>query len=207
MAASEIPPMQQEGRKEGLSEAKRRLLEQRLRGSASGSKRMDESIRPRPGGASIPLSAEQRRVWLHAAQQPDVPIYNEPCTIYRYGSLDLEVLQRTLSEILRRHEAWRTSFAPDGEEIVHQNLHVLLPFVDLSGLSSSEAETEALRIATEDARKPILLDTAPLFRAHVVRMTPDVHRIYFTFHHIIFDGVSIARVFMPELTAIYASFE
>jgi amino acid adenylation domain-containing protein len=207
MAASKIPPMQQEGRKDGLSDAKRRLLEQRLLGSVSGSKKAGDSIRPRPEGASIPLSAEQRRVWLHAAQQPDVPIYNEPCTIYRYGSLDLEVLHRSLLEILRRHEAWRTSFAPDGEEIVHQNLHVPLPFVDLSGLSSSEAETEALRIATEDARKPILLDSAPLFTVHVVRMTPDTHRIYFTFHHIIFDGVSIARVFMPELTAIYASFE
>jgi hypothetical protein len=101
MAASKIPPMQQEERKEGLSEAKRRLLEQRLRGSAPGSKRMDDSIRPRPKGASIPLSAEQRRVWLHAAQQPDVPIYNEPCTIYRYGSLDLDVLQRAFLEILR----------------------------------------------------------------------------------------------------------
>lgn len=207
MAASEIPSMQQEGRKEGLSDAKRRLLEQRLRGSVSGSKRSDDSIRPSPKGASIPLSAEQRRVWLHAAQQPDVPIYNEPCTIHRYGSFNLEVFQRTLLEILLRHEAWRTSFAPDGEEIVHQDLHVPLPFVDLSGQPPSEAEAEALRIATEDARKPISLDTAPLFRARVVRMASDDHRIYLTFHHIIFDGVSIARVFIPELTAIYASFE
>jgi amino acid adenylation domain-containing protein len=207
MAASEIPQVQQEERKDGLSDAKRRLLEQRMRGSASAPKRAEESIRPRPDGASIPLSAEQRRVWLHAAQQPDVPIYNEPCTIHRYGSLDLEILRRTLDEILRRHEAWRTSFAPDGEEIVHQNLRIPLPFIDLSGLSRKAAEAEALRIATDDARQPISLDTAPLFRARVVRMAPNEHRIYLTFHHIIFDGVSIARVFMPELTAIYASFE
>lgn len=207
MAASEIPPIQEEGRKDGLSEAKRRLLEQRLRGSASGPKRTNDPIRPRPQSASIPLSAEQRRVWLHAAQQPAEPIYNEPCTIHRYGAFDIEVFKRTLLEILRRHEAWRTSFAPDGEEIVHQNLEVTLPFDDLSGLPRAEAETEALRLATEDARKPILLDAVPLFRGRIVRMASEKYRIYFTFHHIIFDGVSIARVFMPELMAIYSSFE
>lgn len=207
MAASEIPPLRQEGRKDGLSDAKRRLLEQRLRGSATSWKRYDEIIHPRPAGASIPLSAEQRRVWFHAAQQPEVPVYNEPCTIYRYGSFDPEILRQTLLEILRRHEAWRTSFAADGEEIVHQHLHVSVPLVDLSFLPYSEAEAEALRIATANARKPLSLSTAPLFRAHIIRMASEEHRIYFTFHHIIFDGVSIARVFMPELTAIYASFE
>jgi amino acid adenylation domain-containing protein len=207
MAAGEITSIQQEGKKEGLSEAKRRLLEQRLRGSVSGSKKVDDSIRPRRDGAVIPLSAEQRRVWLHAAQQPDVPIYNEPCTIHKYGNFDLGILQRTLAEILQRHEAWRTSFAPDGEEIVHGDLQVPLRFDDLSTLPHPEAEIEALRIATEDAQKPISLDTAPLFRARVVRMSSDEHRLYLTFHHIIFDGVSIVRVLMPELTAIYASFE
>ncbi|MFC5864174.1 amino acid adenylation domain-containing protein [Acidicapsa dinghuensis] len=207
MATREIPPVQSEGRKDGLSDAKRRLLEQRLRGSAPGWKKQDESIHPRPPGASIPLSAEQRRVWLHAAQQPELPVYNEPFTIRRHGSFDPEIFRQTLQEVLRRHEAWRTSFAPDGEEIVHQLLHIPLPFVDLSMLPRTEAETESLRIATADTRKPISLDTAPLFRAHIIRIAPDEHRIYFTFHHIIFDGVSIARVFMPELTSIYASLE
>jgi hypothetical protein len=38
-------------------------------------------------------------------------------------------------------------------------------------------------------------------------MKDDEHRLYLTFHHIIFDGVSVSRVFMPELTAIYKAFE
>jgi amino acid adenylation domain-containing protein len=112
-----------------------------------------------------------------------------------------------MNEILRRHEAWRTSFSPEGEVVIHPVVRVTLPLLDLSGLPRAEREAEALRIATDDAHKPIPLDAAPLFRARVVRMKADEHRLYLTFHHIIFDGISIPRIFVPELSAIYASFE
>jgi amino acid adenylation domain-containing protein len=188
-----------------LSEEKRRLLQQRMLGMARGKE--SDLIRPRPEGSRVSLSAEQRRVWLHASQQPDVPIYNEPFTIHRYGSFDLGILEASINEILRRHESLRTGFSPEGEEVIQATARVTLPLVDLSGLPETEREAEALRIATEDAQKPIPLHTVPLFRARVVRMKADEHRLYITLHHIIFDGVSIARIFAPELTAIYASLE
>ncbi len=139
--------------------------------------------------------------------QPDVPIYNEPFTVIRLGSCDLGILEESINEVIRRHEIWRTSFSPEGEQIVHPNVHLPLPFVDLSGLPQAEREAEALRIATEDARTPIMLDAVPLLRAHVVRMKADEHRLYFTLHHIIFDALSISRIFLPELSAIYACLE
>jgi amino acid adenylation domain-containing protein len=188
-----------------LSEAKRRLLLQRLRGAPP--RKGHDPIRPRPAGAAVPLSAEQRRVWLHASQQPGLPIYNEPFTIHRRGSFGLGILEASMNEILRRHEAWRTSFSPVGEQIIHSEVRVILPLLDLSALPRVEREAEALRIATEDAQQPIPMDAAPLFRAFVVRMQEDEHRLYLTVHHIIFDGVSISRIFVPELSAIYSSLE
>jgi amino acid adenylation domain-containing protein len=192
-------------RKEQLSDAKRRLLQQRMRGAESPNE--NQHIRPRPEDAVVPLSAEQRRVWLHASQQPDLAIYNEPFTIHRQGSFDLGILEASMNEVLRRHEAWRTSFSPEGEEVIHDTVRVTLPFVDLSGLPAAEREVEALRIATEDAQKPIPLHAVPLFRARVVRMQADEHRLYLTVHHIIFDAISISHIFLPELAAIYASLE
>lgn len=191
--------------KAGLSEAKRRLLQQHMRGLAL--QKRNDSIHPRPAGAVVPLSAEQRRVWLHASQQPDLPIYNEPFTIQRLGGFDLGILEESVNEFLRRHEAWRTSFSPEGEPVIHDILSVSLPLIDLSGLPPAEREAEALRLATEDAQTPIPLNAAPLFRARVVRLKPDEHRLYLTVHHIIFDGVSISRILVPELSAIYAAFE
>ncbi len=205
MATSHQEEMQTEVQRQRLSEEQRRSLQQRLQGVDSPVE--DESIKPRPPGALVPLSAEQRRVWLHALQQPDVPIYNEPFTLHRQGSFDLGILKASIQEILSRHEAWGTSFSPDGQQIVHERVEVNLPFTDLSELPPLEREAEALRIATEDARTPIRLDEVPLFRLHVVRMTADEHRLYLSFHHIIFDGVSIAKIFVPELATVYKAFE
>jgi len=188
--------------KEGLSGGR---LQRYARAKAL--QREKERIRPRPAGTPVPLSAEQRGIWLHASNQPDLPIYNEPFTIHRHGSFDLGILEASMNEVVRRHEAWRTSFSPGGEQIIHDSVRVTLPFFDLSGLPPAEREAEALRIATEDARKPISLDAVPLFRALVARMQADEHRLYLTFHHIIFDAISIHRIFMPELSAIYASLD
>src|SRR5215468_6090644 len=91
--------------KQRLSEAKLRLLQERVRGTVSQTA-MD-AIRPRPEGNVVPLSAEQRRVWLHA-QQSDLPVYNEPLTICRHGEFDLATLEAALNEVIRRHEALRT---------------------------------------------------------------------------------------------------
>jgi amino acid adenylation domain-containing protein len=197
--------MEAEVNKERLSPAKRHLLEQHMLGMA-GQKR-SEAVRPRSAAAAVPLSPEQRRVWLHAAQHPELPLYNESVTIRRHGSFDLGILEASLNEILRRHEIWRTSFLLDGKTLIHGDVHVTLPLVDMSGLPPAEREAEALRLAAENAHEPVPLDRAPLFRARVVRMKEDEHRLYLTLHHIIFDGVSISRIFLPELSAIYASYE
>jgi amino acid adenylation domain-containing protein len=50
------------------------------------------------------------------------------------------------------------------------------------------------------------LAQAPLLRAKIVRLAPDKHRLYLTLHHIIFDGVSIYRLVVPELCRLYAAY-
>src|SRR5581483_11745457 len=60
--------------------------------------------------------------------------------------------------------------------------------------------------ATADARVPLDLGRVPLFRARLVRLAPEQYRLQLTLHHIIFDGVAIYRVFLPELTALYQAF-
>ena len=79
-----------------------------------------------------PLSFPQQQIWLHSQIAPDVPVYNEPVTIYREGPLDLAVLQKCFAEIMRRHEAWRTTFdVINGEpvQIINPVPEVRLPVV------------------------------------------------------------------------------
>ena len=192
-----------------LSAAKRRLLAQRLSGSSNPRKRT-EKIQPRPAADRTPISPDQYRVWLHASMQPDLPNYNEPITIEHRGSLALNLLEASFNRFLQRHEAWRTSFVIEHEEVlqvVHPELHVKLEMIDLSELPESECAAEAQRLTTQQALQPLRLTDAPLFRVLVLRLAADRHRLHLVLHHIIFDGISIRRTFIPELAAIYAALE
>jgi amino acid adenylation domain-containing protein len=189
----------------GLSSAKRAALERLLRGD--GSLRKRDAIQPRLTNAVVPISPEQEHVWLHAAMAADVPLYNEAITIHRSGPCNVGLLEASFNEVVRRHEIWRTSFAVGSHgtvQRVHEGICVRLPLTDLTGLPLPEREAAALQIATDEARLPFDLGTAPLLRGRIVKLSDLEHRLYLTLHHIIFDGVSIYHVLMPTLTAIYA---
>ena len=160
-------------------------------------------------GDTAPLSFAQQQIWLHAQLDPSIPTYNEPVTIHRHGSLDVRALGRALTEIVRRHQAWRTSFSlADGEpvQVVQPARSISIPLADLSHVPASEREAEARRLAVEDAMRIFDLSQSPLFRVLLARFSDTEHRLFLTLHHIIFDGYSIYRVLLPELAALYAAY-
>jgi amino acid adenylation domain-containing protein len=192
-----------------LSERRRCLLEELLSGAGVAHGKLGARVQPHASCGVVPLSAEQKHVWLHASMAADVPLYNEAITIHRNGPFDRDALEKALNEILRRHRIWRSSIEQrdSGPCLVdHPGLRLSLPLRDVSDLPEAERETSALRIATDDALKPFDLAQAPMLRATVVRLAPEKHRLYLTLHHIIFDGVSIYRLIMPELCRLYAAY-
>jgi amino acid adenylation domain-containing protein len=194
---------------ETISEARRQLLEKLRRGELPSSNRALEPLVSQPPGAQTPLSPGQEQVWFHHHLASPAPIYNESVTIHKRGPLDPVILERCFNEIVRRHEIWRSAFPRiDGKaaQRIDSNVRVSLPLIDLSHLSVEEREAEAVRIATEDARRPFDLNVAPLFRARLFRWAEDYHRIYLTVHHLVFDGVSIYRVLIRELGALYSAY-
>ena len=187
--------------------AKRELLEKYLRGEMG--QRKVSAIPRRAPGETIPLTHAQEQIWVHAQLAPHLPLYNEPVTIHYSGSLNVDALERSFNEILRRHEAWRTSISiVEGApvQIVHDDLSVSLPLVDLTHLPRAQREPSALQIAAEDAREPLDLGKAPLFRTRLIRVDELEYRLYLTLCHIIFDGVALDRVFLPELATLYKAY-
>jgi amino acid adenylation domain-containing protein len=193
-----------------LSDAKRRLLAQRLKGAASPALQL-ERIERRPAGSRTVLGPDQYNLWLDATLHPDEPVYNEIVTVRYAGELDGTLLAQALNLFLARHEGWRTSYRLEGSEvlqIIHPEVHIPpLPLIDLSGLPPSQAEAESNRLATDQARPYLPLDTPPLLRATLVRLAPGDCRLHLTISHLIFDGYSIRRTFLTELATLYASLE
>ncbi len=192
-----------------LPESRRSLIDHYLETQAAR-RRGRTAIGRRDRHEPAPLSYAQEQVWLHAQMAPALPLYNEPVTIHYTGSLDVAALERSLEEIVRRHEAWRTEIRMGDSgpvPIVLPGMPVRLPpVVDLRRMDPREREAAAVRLATEDARVPLRMDEAPLFRMRLVRLDEDRYRLYLVLSHIIFDGVAIYRVFLPELAALYEAF-
>lgn len=191
-----------------LSDARRALLQRYLRGGQARVEGQSAAIRKRSGSEPAPLSYSQQQIFLHSQLAGEALIYNEPVTIHRRGDLDRAALGRSFTEIVRRHEAWRTTFEWGGDggvQIVQPPpTRVEIPFVDLR--AHPRPESEAIRMATADARQPFDLARGPMYRLRLVRLSDLEHRLFLTLHHIIFDGVSLYRVLLPELQTLYEAF-
>ncbi|MFZ0417788.1 MAG: amino acid adenylation domain-containing protein [Candidatus Sulfotelmatobacter sp.] len=193
-----------------LTEAKRKqLLEAYLQMRPESFPAPPSAAAPRRDNSALPLTFAQQQLWLHAQLAPDTSLYNEPLTVRRNGPLDVSALERSFTEIVRRHEAWRTTFhVADGEPLqrVEPPFEIKLPLIDLRHMPQAEREGEALRIAAEDARQPFDLAHGPLFRTKLVCLADEECRLFVTLHHLVFDGFSGYRVFLPELVALYRAF-
>ncbi|HEY0512065.1 MAG TPA: amino acid adenylation domain-containing protein [Thermoanaerobaculia bacterium] len=165
-----------------------------------------------PRGEALEVSFSQQRLWFLDRLEPGSATYNVPMSLHLRGSLDPGALAAALGEVVRRHEALRTTFVEvDGRPF--QRVHPTvpadrrgLPVVDLSGLDADRREAETwLRIA-EEARLPFLLERGPLLRMALLRLGGDEHVLLATMHHIVSDGWSLP-IFVRELSALYAAIE
>src|SRR6202140_2678852 len=156
---------------------------------------------------AFPASFAQQRLWFLDQLDPETAAYNLPRAFRIVGPLDVDNLTRAFHTVLGRHAALRTVFDSvegEGRQIVLSEMDVEIPMVDLAGFSRSERESEALRIAAEEATKPFDLREGPLIRPVLVHLEPETHFLILTMHHIIADGWSISLLFR-EVTKSYAA--
>jgi amino acid adenylation domain-containing protein len=162
---------------------------------------------PRRSGdaARAPLSSGQQRLWFLDRLAPGNPVYNVPTSFRVRGRLDARAFAGALSEIVRRHEILRTTFAVEGGEpvqVIAPGLRFSISQVNLAAAPAEVRDHEAHRLAIEEARRPFDLEQGPLMRATLFRLAPDDHLVLITMHHIVCDGWSIGVLFR-ELAAIY----
>src|SRR5438477_2483539 len=194
-----------------LTEAKRRLLEQMRRGTLRPAAPAAPERKSYSQTNPAPLSLAQEQVWrLDQTAGKVTPLHNESITIHRRGECDLGAIQRSLAEIIRRHEIWRTTYETAGGrpvQIIHPApADFTLPVDDLRTLPEGEREKEALKVATQDARQPFDLKQGPLLRARLVTLRDEEHRLYLTAHQSIVDGITVFDIFPFELATLYEAF-
>jgi amino acid adenylation domain-containing protein len=165
-------------------------------------------VRPVERGGELPLSFGQQRLWLKHQLDPATSLYNIPIALHTTGALDVRALERSLNEIVRRHEALRTTFkAVQGRpvQVVAPAGRLEVPVIELRATGADELRLEARRLAVEEGQRPFDLERGPLMRAAVLRLGADSQVILFTMHHIVSDGWSLG-VLIDEVAALYNGF-
>ena len=153
-----------------------------------------------------PLSFAQRRLWFVEHLEPTV--YNVPVALRIRGPLDRPASERSLNEIIRRHESLRTTFhLVDREPVQHiaDSLDIEIPVVDISSFPAHEKEAELKRFIQAEVRRPFDLETGPLMRVYVVRLAEEENVLLAILHHIISDGWSVG-LFLAEMVPLYEAF-
>ncbi|HKS08030.1 MAG TPA: amino acid adenylation domain-containing protein [Pyrinomonadaceae bacterium] len=153
----------------------------------------------------FPLSFAQQRLWFLHQMDPSNAAYNMPLAFRLSGHLDVDALQWSLDEIVRRHEILRTTFDLLDQEpvqLIAATGTLTLTVTDFSSLPPSVSEAEAEMLATEETQRPFDLVNGPLIRARLMRLAANEQVLLVTMHHIISDGWS-QTILMNELGALY----
>ncbi len=154
---------------------------------------------------SAPLSFAQQRLWFIDQLVPGGTFYNVSSAVRLQGRLDVSALERTITEVTRRHEVLRTTFQMvDGEpaQVIAPVQPFSLSVKDLSALTEQQQEEELQRLASDFSAQPFNLSEDSLLRVGLVRLGEDSHAVMLGTHHIISDGWSMG-VLVKEVVAIY----
>lgn len=190
-----------------LSPEKRQLLLQRLN---QQTEKVAPTIIPAQSreSNSFPLSFAQERLWLIEQLQPGNPFYNISGAVRSQGKLNITALEQSINEIIRRHEALRTTFTSvDGKpvQIIASSLSLKLSVVDLCGIPSSTQEQEVNQLINQESLLPFDLVQGSLLRVKLLQLSQTEYVMLFTMHHIISDAWSMG-VLVDELAALYPAF-
>jgi amino acid adenylation domain-containing protein/non-ribosomal peptide synthase protein (TIGR01720 family) len=161
-----------------------------------------------PREAPIRLSFAQERMWFIDQLEPNNPFYNMLSAVRLTGKLDAAVLERALQEVVRRHEALRTTFdTVEGTPVqrIHETVNMALPLVDLRALPASEREAAVKRAGGIEAQKPFDLHKGPILRPSLFQLDDEDHVLLLSMHHAVADVWALG-VFRSELASLYVAF-
>ncbi len=192
-----------------LSPARRALLAARLTKTRSRmSARSPLLPLPRtPGHNSFPLSFAQERLWFVEQLEPAGARYRPPQTIRIRGPLEVPALERSINEVIRRHEALRTSFPIVNDEPVQRiapSLTVKLDTIDLRRHAEPKRTSELQHIVEEEAQRSFDLVNGPLMRTKLLQTADDEYTLLLSIYHLVSDGWSLG-VFFREVESLYNS--
>jgi glutamate-1-semialdehyde aminotransferase len=152
---------------------------------------------------TAPSTESQRELWTASALGPDASAaFNEAVTVRLRGALDRPALGRALAALVGAHEALHTVFSGDGTALLVEAPGAELPYEELAELGAAERDARVAALRRAQVTEPFDLARGPLWRARLAALGPDDHLLFFSAHHAVCDGWSLA-VILADLADLY----
>lgn len=193
-----------------LSDKQRELLEKQLKKKNVDVNKIGinkEMINPRGHTNASPLSYDQERLWFFNRMHPESHTYNVYGAARLTGTVHHWALEKSINEIVKRHEAWRTVFdSVDGQarQIVLPELQVTVPEADLRFVPDETRDEELQRQMKEEVQRLFDLKKGPLIRFKLFHVSNTESMLVMTVHHIVIDRITFS-IFFKELSLHYQS--
>ena len=190
-----------------LSAEKQVLLQQRLR-SALQRQKEETALPKRQANEPLPLSFSQQQMWVIDQMSPGNPAYNLPVGYRIKSNLNIDALEKSFNEIIKRHETLRTTFTVEDDQpvqVVHSDLTIRINRIDISNLHDEERENRVSELASKEAVRSFDLSQLPLIRVSLFKLSEFEYILFINMHHTITDGWSVG-VLLSELDQFYLHF-
>jgi len=143
-----------------------------------------------------PLSSAQKRLYILQQMELTGTAYNMPIFISPEKGSDLTKIEKTIKKLIKRHEAFRTSFYMVKDEPVqriHDEVEFKIEYDDASPVKH-------LRDIITSFIRPFDLSKTPLLRVGLLKDNEDNQMLLVDMHHIISDGISHEILEMDFIT-------
>ncbi|MCA2621159.1 MULTISPECIES: non-ribosomal peptide synthase/polyketide synthase [unclassified Microcystis] len=156
----------------------------------------------------LPLSYAQQRLWFLDQLEPNSSFYNVPLALHLAGDLQADILEKSLQEIIQRHESLRTNFATiEGNpvQVIKPESNWQLTLVNGKDSPKYREYQEIKKWLEIHSHQPFDLANDYLIRATLLKLSDTEHFLLICLHHIVSDGWSMG-VFIQELTTLYNAY-
>ncbi|WP_045385733.1 condensation domain-containing protein, partial [Mycobacterium kyorinense] len=153
----------------------------------------------------LPLTPLQRGLLFHAstARGSDDDVYAVQLDIALSGRLDQHRLHDALDTVVARHPNLVARFCDQFDEpvqIIPADPQVPWRYLELDG---GDVEEQIQQVCAAERAAVCELTGEPAFRAALIRVAPDRHRLVLTNHHIVLDGWSLP-ILMRDIFARFS---
>jgi len=153
-----------------------------------------------------PLSPMQSGLLYQELLDPDATAYFVQMSFTLRGALDVDRFRTAWEHVVERHTVLRTAFVQDGVpepiQLVHKHRPPEFHHADLCTSSSPAQDEEIAEFSTRDMERSFDLQANTLMRFAIFRIESDLHRVVWSYHHILLDGWSLGNVF-GEFSSLY----